>query len=314
MRYPNVIAAVRAGTFLAVVWIGSTAAAQSRLEKTIDSLFIIASAGEVKFREMVQPAKDSIAAYGAEAVPVLVEKFATFSAREKWTVHDILRQIDSAAVPYLNNALNRDDGRIVQRICYTLGEIGDTSSVGPLLRVTDHERWQVREQAVGALGRIGDERAGPTVLAALDDSVGQVRKAAAVSLGKLEFGDGIRSLAHAMGDGFYGARMSAAEALLTFDTALVVAAVADSLESSNRLVGNLGCFVLGKLATDEAIELLLGQSRSADPLRRAHAGVALVTADPHDNCGYHRFLLINESDRFVRLKIESAIASSGHVP
>lgn len=287
--------------------------AETVLERKLDSLFMIASAGEVKFQDMVEPAKDSIAAIGAEAVPFLIERFDTKSAREKWTVTFILRKIGAPAVPHMVLALHRVEELIIQRICYSLGDIGDTAAVEPLLGIVDHPRWQVREQAIGALGKIGDNRAAKAVVEGLDDQIGQVRKSAAVAVGKLGIEDAIPLLIHRMGDDFYGARMSAVHSLLKMDSVLTTDIIADSLDSPDHLIGDLGCYLLGQIASDEAIQLLLYQTRSQSANRRAHAGVALVNADPLDNCGYHRFLTINEPDRFVLLKINSALSSTGDV-
>ena len=77
--------------------ISGLAAADTELERKVDSLFVIASSGEVKYRDMVEPAKDSIAAIGADAVPILVDKFTTKSARERWTIIKILEKIGSPA-------------------------------------------------------------------------------------------------------------------------------------------------------------------------------------------------------------------------
>ena len=110
-----------------------------------------------------------------------------------------------------------------------------------------------------------------------------------------------------MGDQFYGARLSAVNSLLMLDTTVVLSAIAESLESGNTMIGDLGGRVLGEIGTDPAIELLLNQTRSDNPQRRAHAAVALIGADPHDNCGYRQSIIDRETDRLVRLKIESAI-------
>ncbi|HUV31915.1 MAG TPA: HEAT repeat domain-containing protein [Acidobacteriota bacterium] len=287
------------------------APAAGELERRIDSLFIIASSGEVRFRDQNEPAMDSVAALGAAAVPHLIEKFTTKSARERWTVIWILQRIGSAAVPDLVRALDREDGLVVQRICWALGDIKDTAAVRPIMRVCTHERWQVRDQAVGALGKIGDAEGGPAVLQALADSIGQVRKSAAVACGQLGLGASVMQLAHVLGDDFYGARMSAAHSLLTMDTAVTVRALSDSMSSENHLLGNLACRVLGQLGTDEALEILLEQAVSGDSERRAHAATALIAADPLDNCGFRRYLLENETDRLVVLKIQSAIQAVG---
>jgi hypothetical protein len=41
--------------------------------------------------------------------------------------------------------------------------------------------------------------------------------------------------------------------------------------------------------------------------------VALFAADPDDRCQYHQEILERETDRFVRLKMESALLSNQDV-
>jgi HEAT repeat protein len=144
-------------------------------------------------------------------------------------------------------------------------------------------------------------------MTALNDTIGQVRKSAVVSCGQLQVNEAIEELVHALGDNFYGARLMAVNSLLQLDTAEVLLVLADSLASRNRLVGDLACRVLGEIGSDEAMQLLLSQVTSADPDRRAHAGVALAKADPLDNCGFRKSYFDGETDRLVRLKIESAL-------
>ena len=271
---------------------------------------MIASSAELIVRDQVEPAKDSIAAIGVDAVPILVDKLDTQSARERLTVIHILKRIGSPAVPHLVRSLKNPDGLIVQRVCWALGDISDSAAVDPLIEVTVHRRWQVREQALGALGDIGVSRSYDAVLAGFDDPIGQVRKAAVVAAGKIGSAQAARSLVQMMGDQFYGARLSAVKSLLMLDTTVVLSAIAESLETGNTMVGNLGCRVLSEIGTDPAIELLLNQTLSDNPQRRAHAAVALIKADPLDNCGYRQRILDRETDRLVRLKIESAIYSA----
>jgi len=287
--------------------VGSGVRADSAMNRKIDSLFVIASSGEVRFRDQNEPAMDSIAVFGADAVPHLIEKFTTKSARERWTVIWILQRIGSAAVPDLTAALTRSDGLVVQRVCWALGDIKDSTAVEPLISVCNHKRWQVRDQAVSALGKIGDTRAEAAVIEALVDSIGQVRKSAAVSAGKLTLSSSVERLVHLLGDEFYGARMSAVASLLNLDSAIVFQTVRDSIRSPNHFVGDLACQVLGQIGSDEAIQFLFEQTSSDDADRRAHAATALIKADPLNNCGFQDQLLQREPDRFVRLKIQSEI-------
>ena len=283
-------------------------AQETVLQRELDSLFVIASSGELRFREMVEPAIEKIAGLGAPVVPLLIDKFTTKSARERLTIINILKKIGLDAVPDLVAALDRTNGLVVQRVCWALGDIGDTSATVHLIRSYGHGRWQVRDQAIGALGKTGDMRAEEVILEALADSIGQVRKAAAVAAGKLKITSAVDLLITRLGDSFYGARMSAVAALLALDTITVVSRLGDSFNSESKLVGDLACYVLGQLGNDEAMEILLGQVRSPNVNRRTHAALAIIAADPYDNCGYHRFFLEQESDRLARIKISSALA------
>ena len=310
MSQGNVIAGLLLG--LLIVSMATTAASQTTTQKEFDSLFVIASSGEVRFRDMVEPAIDSIAAMGEEVVPLLIDKFTTKSARERLTVINILKKIGSAAVPDLVQALRSLDGLVVQRVCWALGDIKDSAAVEPLIGVCDHSRWQVREQAIGALGKIGDHAADHVILQSFADSIGQVRKAAAVSAGKMGIVDAVPGLVHTLGDEFYGARLSAMDWLLKIDTAVVVQTLRDSIDSDNSLVGDLGCRVLGRFANLEAFNILTEQFRSFNRDRRAHAATAIIEADPMDTCAFRQFLFDREEDELVLLKMNSAVLTATH--
>ncbi len=287
-----------------------SANAQTYTISEIDSVFVIASSGEVRYRDMVQPAIDSLAAMGSDIVPQLIDKFTTKSARERLTIIQILKKIGSPSLQYLIPALSRPEPLVVQRVCWALGDVRDTAAVNPLINISSHASWQVREKAVDALGKLKDNRADGTAISSLTDSVGQVRKAAAVAIGRLGTNDAIRELTSVLGDEFYGARMSAMESLVKLDSSEVIWVLSDSMISANELVGHLACRVLGQIATDEARDILLLQVETGSVRRRAHAAVAIVASDPEDQCGFHQQILEYERDRLVRIQIESAIKSA----
>ncbi|MEE8575898.1 MAG: HEAT repeat domain-containing protein [candidate division Zixibacteria bacterium] len=290
--------------------LSSEAAADSQLQEKIDSLFIIASSGEVIHRDQNKPAMDSIATYGRSAVPLLIDKFVTKSARERWTIIWTLERIGSDAVPDLISALDRIDGLVVQRVCWALGSIGDSSSVEPLMGVASHPRWQVRSQALTALGKIGDTASESVLLTALEDSIGQVRKSAVVATGRIGSINGVEHLVRKLDDPFYGARLMAIESLLLLDTQTVMASVAGNIGSgSSEMSVALACQLLGRIGTDEAIRLLVSLLESENDSKKTSAALALVEADPDDNCGYRKLYLNDETDRLARLKIESALSA-----
>lgn len=300
-----IIVSLVAATVLNLL-LGSASALTKAQEKKFDSLFVLASVGEIKYKDLVQPAKDSIAAMGGEVAVLLIDKLDTKSARERVTILEILKKIGKAAVPELVKALRRQNGLIVERVCNSLAEIADSSAVPGLLSVTAHTRWQVREQSTGALGKCRDPRGNAAVATAMLDTIGQVRKAAAVAAGDLKLNSSTPALIHMLGDDFYGARMCALETLCHLDTANVITILADSILSSNAAIGDRGCAVLGRLHCQGARNMLMEQVKSKDARRRSHAGLALIYSDPADSCGLQKSFVDVETDPRVKLQFRSA--------
>jgi HEAT repeat protein len=301
-------------TILIVIATAVSVSAQGSLRRTVDSLFVIASSGEAKYQDLAAGAKDEIAAIGAEAVPILVDKFTTKSARERLTVIQILTKIGEPAVPFLIRSLDRPEPLVVKRVAWALGDLGeDAIAAAPsLARMATHPHWWVREQSLRALGKIGDAERTPAVLAALTDTIGQVRKAAVVAAGQLVADQAVEQLVHMLGDNFYGARLEAVDALAKLDTALVVKVAADSTSSNNKFVSTLCYHLLGTIGIGSAIDVLFLHVKSPDPIRRAAAAVALVHADPLDNCHFQEAFLESETDPMIRVKVKSAIDAAQH--
>lgn len=277
------------------------------LEKRIDSIFVIASSAELKYRAMVEPAKDSIAAIGVEAVPRLVELYKSNTARERRSVENILTRIGSTAVPILRKSLLLKDYRQVSRICYVLGEIKDSSAVADLINMASHGRWQVRSSCTGALGKIGDKLAEETVTMLLSDSVETVRKSAAVAAGRLLVETAIEKLVHMLGDNFYGPRMCAAEALVKIGHKSIKP-LADSLDSENSMVGDLGCSTLGNIGGDLAAIGVALQLNSESSARRILAVEAIFQSNSSLACGLVELLSETETDPVVLFYINKTLS------
>jgi hypothetical protein len=187
------------------------------LKARIDSIFVVASSGSITYRDMVEPAIDSIAAIGEAAVPYLIDKLDTEDARERVTLENIFKKIGAPAVPYLNEALLTTDSLQLSRVALILHYLPDSSSVPNLLKVTENPYYWVRYQAVRALGKIGHDDAVPAVKNALNDTNELVRTMAAVSAGRIDTGKFIQELLDALADPYYGVRMIAQEQLATLD-------------------------------------------------------------------------------------------------
>jgi HEAT repeat protein len=282
------------------------AAPSTLFEKRIDSIFVIASSAELKYRSMVEPAKDSIAAMGADAVPRLVELYKSNTAREQRAVDDIMEKIGTEAVPYLRRSLTFDDFRQVSRVCYVLGEIGDSSAVVDLIDVTIHKNWQVRSGSAGALGKICDGRASEIISGLLSDSVETVRKSAAVAAGQLQTEMAVEKLVHLLGDDHYGPRMCASEALVQMGDR-AVKTIIDSLDSENSMVGDLGCITLGRMGDEAAVFGVADQLKSDMPIRRVMAVEAIFLSGSSLACGLVEILKETETDSLVLFYIDKTM-------
>ncbi len=202
---------------LVVVATAATMVADDTLQAKIDSMFVIASSGDFKFRELVEPTIEDMAALGEVAVPYLIDRLGTKDSRERFTLRTILEKIGSPAVPYLNEALLKSDSLKLSRIALVLYYIPDSSSVDNLMAVSDNEYYWVRYQAVRALGKIGDMRAASAVERAFQDNNELIRTMAAVAAGRLGAREFIKNLAMALADSYYGVRMAAFEELKNLD-------------------------------------------------------------------------------------------------
>lgn len=273
------------------------------LERKIDSLFIIASSGDIKYRDSVDQAIDSIAVFGAPAVPRLVETYTTQSARERHTINQILKKIGSDAVPYLTRSLGLDDPEQVSRICYSLGEIGDDYATKPLLNIIDYDHWWVRAGVAGALGKIGDTTAFEKTLGLFTDSIEMVRKSAVVAVGKMKILRAVPDLIGMFSDPYYGVRYTASEALMKMDSAAIPILV-DSLSSDNDMTVRMIIYTLGKIGGDIAAEALEQPILSPDPVIRALAVEAIYDSDSSIACSQVELISDTETDPVVLYYIE----------
>jgi HEAT repeat protein len=77
------------------------------------------------------------------------------------------------------------DVQVRREAAYTLGKIGNSSAVEPLIKALNDPDSYVRRQAVDALGNIGDARAIEPLNKALNDSNSYVCQGAADALKKI---------------------------------------------------------------------------------------------------------------------------------
>lgn len=309
----------------ALIAVSSTPTRGATIDQTVDSLFVIASSGELKYRDSVEPAKEALAELGAAAVPRLVEKLTTPDARERLTVIRIIEKIGVPAVPHLRESLTRLDNALqLKRICWALGDLKQKgiSAVAELMTAATNQDWQVREYAVRALGKVSDSvntetraRIVQSLAVAFADSVGQVRKSAAWATGALRIEELAPELIVALDDSYYGARLNSSEALIRLGpVALDGLLIFLSHNPDSAAAGDLACMTLGMLGDLPSDTLnqrrqteLAGQLTSRSPLRRGAAALALGACSDYSLHGELANLRLTERDPYVIESLESAL-------
>jgi HEAT repeat protein len=266
--------------------IGATADAARTIEEKIDSLFVIAASLDIKYRDQVEPARDSIAALGADAVPKLIDMLGTKHARERVALREIFKKIGDPAVPLLNDALTETDSLRQSRVALMLYYLPDSSSVKPLLKVIDVDYYWTRYQAVRALGKIGDQKATDAIKKRLEDENELVRTVAAAAAGWLNDPDLIYPLIKAFNDPYYGVRMAAHEALKELKCGSKKQYIEASLTAPSSAIRR---HLLGIIADDTCrydpatVKLYMGDE---DPVIRTLALKAAYRLDPKSTYEY----------------------------
>lgn len=272
----------------------------------MDDLFIKASSGTEKDRDLIEPAKNALIEMGADAVPYLVEKLDTQDAREILTLIDILSKIGEPAVLPLIECLKDESEDKVKTASRILGDIKDKKAVTPLLELLDNSDYNIRANACASLGKIGDTTVLDEIIFLLKDSVEVVRKSAAVSLGELNNPRAIDFLIKSFKDKHYSVRMTASISLIKLGEPAVdpLLKVLNDPDENTRY---LAIESLGKLKNKQAVPYLLKKMESDDWAERAFTVEALGTIGDNKGIKAIKKLAKTETHPFVKRKITETI-------
>lgn len=288
-------------------------------QAVLDSLWIRASSGEVRYRDLVEPSKQALVEMAEQAVPYLVGELDTRSAREMHTLVDIFKRIGSPAVEDLVEALSSDNHDVVRLACRCLGPIEDEKATEPLLNLLGEDDFRVRAAAVKAIGEIGDSIATEQVIGMLTDSTETVRKSASVALGKIGDREAVEALIAALGDEHFSVRYTAVTSLVSFspeandkllrelESLLTKRQTGDlAQEENSRLYFVVQC--LGEMKERNALPLLREVLMVEDDWAcRAFAAEALGEIGEASTLSSLKEAKKRETNPFALTKIKSAI-------
>ena len=267
-------------TLLASWSAGAPAATAANADSAkVAQLFVYASSGEVRFRDMVQPAIDSLIAMGERATPWLARKLDATDARERLTLANIFKGIGAPAVPYVVPYLDSAGEYMPKNAARCLGQIADTSATRYLIPQLGNVLYAVRSEVATALGQIKDTSAVDPLLGQLGrERDGDVRKSCIVALGKIGDPRAIPSLLQGLSDPFFGARQTAVIALGNIAPA-ATSAIVTFLHRAGGETRYNAIVALGMIDDPEAQAFLLNMVHSPDPMVRGFA-IEGLTAHP----------------------------------
>ena len=196
-----------------------------------------------------------LAQFGPPAVPPLIHGLQDADHSVRWaagTALGVLRE--DAALPFLLEQLNAQNGQARSHVVYLLGEFGVRAPVQRIAGCLDDPSTGVQEAAVEALGKIG----GPEAVAALTavvagGSVWTMRARAATLLGRIGDPAAVPALvALVHGDSSPRECDAAAEALARIGGAEALAVLAAALRDKRQDVRKRAADALAQIDTPEA--------------------------------------------------------------
>jgi HEAT repeat protein len=247
---------------------------EDQLKKRVDSLFVLSCGGLEKYRDLQQPAESTLVEMGDTALPYLLDKLTTQSAREKWTLIRVFGKIGEPGVMPVIGRLESEDKEETKLAIRILGEIKDNRAVVPLTGLLDREDYSIRGHVCESLGKIADTTAFDQVSPRMEDSVEVVRKSAAVALGRMKIARAVPHLVQGLSDAHFSVRMSSANSLVSLGEP-AVKPLLFLLDHSAPPTLHLAIESLGKLKEKTAVSPLIDKLKDDDWATRAFAVEAL---------------------------------------
>ncbi len=278
-------------------------AEEEEMKKKVDSLFVLSCGGLEKYRDLQEPAESTLVEMGERAVPYLLEKLDTQSAREKWTLIRIFGKIGAPAVMPLVDSLKSENKEVTKLTIRILGDIKDNRAVAPLVPLLDREDYNIRGHTCEALGKIADTSAFAPVSLCMEDSVEVVRKNAAVALGRMKDERAIPHLVHGMSDPHFSVRMTSANSLVEMGEPSAKYLIF-LLDHSTEPTLNLAIESLGRLKSKTAVSPLMEKLEAEEWSTRAFAVEALGEIGDEEGLKAIRAMKSGETHPFVLGKIE----------
>ncbi len=304
------------GAILFSIVIGCAAVAEESssmppdsIGRIVDSLFIRASSGEIRFQSEVEPSRKALIALSVKAVPRLLTKLGSRDAREMLELTEIFKGIGEAAVDSLVTVLKSDDGFTRRLAIRCLGEIKSEKAIWSLQAMAQHRDFRTRVETMTAFGNIGSPTAAAAVQAGLRDSIELVATAAAAACGKIKKDIDPNALLAVFTHPYYGVRYAAARSLSLMGESVIVPVEA-FIDSCADL--NAKCFALLSLGingSEKSVRVLGRYAASESWQIRAAAADALGKINASKAEAILKKMVVNEKHPLVMARAKASLTN-----
>ncbi len=106
--------------------------------------------------------KDLLTAFGAAAAPSVLDRLLIEpEASRRRSLIRLLGEMGKVVVPETVNRMAHAKWYFVRNLCTVLGDVGDRSAAGPLMRAVSHADYRVKREAILAIGKLAPPEAVP---------------------------------------------------------------------------------------------------------------------------------------------------------
>lgn len=274
----------------------------------VDSLFMRASSGMVMFRDEVEPSKQALIAMGAEAIPQMLTKLNTRSAREMHTIVAIFEGIGENAVEPLAKKLKARDDYVRRLAIRCLADIKSPKAIEPLAAIANHDDFRTRAGIMRALGLIGHKSGAEFVLKGLSDDDELVATSAAVACGLIKENINPLALVDALSHPYFGVRYSAMKSLVDLGESSVGPLIQHIETHPRDISTGYAIEALGEIGSKDALDVFKQTIKSDDWTLRAFSAEALGDLNQKKARKVLKQALKAETHPLVIQKIKNSLA------
>ena len=238
----------------------------------------------------------------------LIEKLtSTDKKTQEFAIKSLIKAGDSAVEPLIK-ALKDENPTKREMSARTLGEIGSTWAIEPLILLLGDLYPSVQQASIEALVKTGKPSVEP-LIKELNNKSSTVRKNVLTVLGEIRDPDSIKPAVPLLIDDSSEVRIKAKEVIRKFDKNAVPCLI-EALNSENPSIREISAEILGEIKDSRSVEPLIMKLKDKDRSVREKSLKAIINTG--DGSVEILIKYLNNKDRNIRKNVIFAIGETGN--